>query len=78
MSIWSPHPRYFDAKGLVALRGEAPLAQKVLERDARGYRDHPQFDRFKAAANPLADVAAPQTHPLFSVLPGPIEDWEIR
>lgn len=78
MSICSLPPRYLDAKGLVALRGEALLAQKVLECDTRGYRNHPQFDRFKAAANPLADVAAPQTHPLFSVLPGPIEDWEIR
>jgi len=30
MRLWSLHPRYLDAKGLVALWREGLLAQKVL------------------------------------------------
>ena len=53
MRLWSLHPRYLDAQGLVALWREALLAQAVLAGKTRGYRFHPQLDRFKAQAAPL-------------------------
>lgn len=47
MRLWSLHPRYLDAKGLVALWREGLLAQKVLAGATRGYRNHPQLQRFR-------------------------------
>ena len=58
MRLWTLHPKYLDAKGLVALWREALLAQKVLRGKTRGYRHHPQLIRFQAQANPVAAVAA--------------------
>ena len=58
MRLWSLHPRYLDAKGLVALWREALLAQKVLQGNTKGYRNHPQLSRFKQQIDPLAAVAA--------------------
>lgn len=52
MRLWSFHPKYLDAKGLVALWREALLAQKVLQGKTKGYRHHPQLDRFKTSAAP--------------------------
>jgi hypothetical protein len=54
MRIWSLHPKYLDTKGLVALWRETLLAKHVLEGRTKGYRNHPQLDRFKKAQNPLA------------------------
>ncbi|HTX19445.1 MAG TPA: pyrimidine dimer DNA glycosylase/endonuclease V [Bacteroidota bacterium] len=48
MRLWSLHPRYLDAKGLVALWREALLARKVLRGATKGYRHHPQLIRFNA------------------------------
>jgi hypothetical protein len=53
MRLWSIHPRYLDAKGLVALWREALLAKKVLEGNTYGYKNHPQLNRFKMAENSL-------------------------
>lgn len=47
MRLWSLHPRYLDARGLVALWREALLAQAVLKGQTRGYRHHPQLARFR-------------------------------
>ena len=58
MRIWTLHPRYLDAKGLVALWREALLAQKVLNGGTRGYKHHPQLFRFAGTKNPPATVAA--------------------
>ncbi len=58
MRLWSLHPQYLDAKGLVALWREALLAQKVLQGATRGYRNHPQLARFKQHPNPVAAIAA--------------------
>ncbi len=52
MRLWSLHPQYLDAKGIVALWREALLAQHVLHGKTRGYRHHPQLDRFKSSKNP--------------------------
>jgi len=53
MRIWSIHPKYLDSKGIVALWREALLAKHVLEGKTKGYRNHPQLDRFKQADKPI-------------------------
>ena len=57
MRLWSLHPRYLDAQGLVALWREALLAQAVLRGDTKGYRQHPQLERFKLHPAPLEALA---------------------
>jgi len=58
LRLWSLHPRYLDAKGLVALWREALLAQAVLRGETKGYRHHPQLNRFRSAASPVGAIAA--------------------
>ncbi|MES1221222.1 MAG: pyrimidine dimer DNA glycosylase/endonuclease V [Bacteroidota bacterium] len=53
MRIWSLHPQYLDAKGLVALWRETLLAKHVLENKTRGYKNHPQLTRFKKTKYPV-------------------------
>jgi hypothetical protein len=53
MRIWSLHPKYLDTKGLVALWRETLLAKHVLESRTKGYKNHPQLDRFKKSENPI-------------------------
>ncbi len=57
MRLWSIHPKYLDAKGLVALWREALLAQAVLSGETSGYRDHPQLNRFRNTADPLGAIS---------------------
>ena len=56
MRLWSLHPCYLDARGLVAAWREALLARAVLQHRTRGYRSHPQLERFRAQRNPVACV----------------------
>lgn len=58
MRLWSLHPRYLDTPGLVALWREALLARQVLRGRTRGYRFHPQLDRFRECAAPLSAINA--------------------
>ncbi len=58
MRLWSLHPRYLDPKGLVALWREALLGQSVLGGNTRGYRNHPQLERFRAQLAPLSAISA--------------------
>jgi len=58
MRLWSLHPHYLDPAGLVALWREGLLAQAVLAGETRGYRSHPQLERFRAHARPRAAIAA--------------------
>jgi hypothetical protein len=58
MRIWTVHPGYLDTAGLVAVWREALLAQKVLQGQTKGYRNHPQLRRFKEQADPIGAVAA--------------------
>ena len=58
MRLWSLHPRYLDAQGLVALWREALLAREVLRGRTRGYRHHPQLERFRACDAPLSAINA--------------------
>ena len=53
MRIWSLHPKYLDTKGLVALWRETLLAKHVLEGRTKGYKNHPQLERFKKLDEPL-------------------------
>jgi len=48
MRLWSFHPKYLDAKGLVALWREGLLARKALQHKTKGYKNHPQLYRFNA------------------------------
>jgi hypothetical protein len=58
MRLWSLHPGYLDAKGLVALWREGLLAQKVLLGNTRGYKNHPQLTRFRNTGNPAGAIAS--------------------
>jgi hypothetical protein len=56
--LWTLHPRYLDAQGLIALWREALLARAVLRGRTRGYRHHPQLKRFRAHPAPRAAINA--------------------
>jgi len=56
MRIWSLHPKYLDAKGMVALWRETLLAKNVLQNKTKGYKHHPQLNRFKESKYPLAAI----------------------
>ena len=56
MRLWSLHPGYLDARGLVSLWREGLLARKVLQRKTKGYRNHPQLDRFNAHLQPTVAI----------------------
>src|SRR6186713_593859 len=58
MRLWTLHPKYLDAKGLVALWREGLLARAVLRGETKGYRNHPQLDRFRHRADPVAAIDA--------------------
>lgn len=58
MRLWTIHPAYLDARGLVALWREALLAKAVLSGATRGYRHHPQLNRFRSTASPTAAINA--------------------
>ncbi|MFC0581428.1 pyrimidine dimer DNA glycosylase/endonuclease V [Micrococcoides hystricis] len=56
MRLWSLHPSLLDRQGLTAVWREALLAQKVLQGLTRGYRNHPQLERFKACTDPVQAI----------------------
>lgn len=56
MRLWSFQPEHLDSAGLVACWREALLAQAVLADRTRGYRSHPQLERFRASADPAAAI----------------------
>ena len=58
MRLWTISFKYLDAKGLVALWREALLAKNVLAGLTKGYKNHPQLDRFYAHENALEAVNA--------------------
>jgi hypothetical protein len=57
MRLWTIHPKYLDAAGLVAAWREGLLAQQVLRGRTRGYRFHPQLIRFKSHTEPRACIS---------------------
>ncbi len=58
MRLWTLHPKYLDAQGLVALWREALLAQAVLLCRTKGYTRHPQLFRFRETQSPMNSIAA--------------------
>ena len=56
MRLWSLHPKYLDAKGLVALWRESLLAKVVLEGKTNAYKNHPQLSRFKMTKSPVETI----------------------
>ena len=142
MRLWTIHPQYLDTKGLLAVWREGLLAQKVLQNQTRGYRNHPQLRRFKLSPDATGAISmylrgiyhealnrgyrfsedkigqtefnghilctagqllyewehlreklrlrdatryremeslrVPRPHPLFNIIEGDIEDWEIK
>ena len=55
MRLWSLHPVLLDRQGLVALWREGLLARKVLAGLTKGYRHHPQLERFRERAEMFDD-----------------------
>ena len=56
MRLWSLHPSFLDARGLVATWREGLLARAVLRGATRGYRHHPQLSRFRAHPAPVSAI----------------------
>ena len=56
MRLWSIHPSQLDRRALVAGWREGLLAQKVLAGQTKGYRNHPQLQRFRASADPMVAI----------------------
>jgi len=56
LRLWTLHPKYLDAKGLVAAWREALLASAVLQGNTKGYKNHPQLDRFKTSDDPISAI----------------------
>jgi len=56
LRLWSLHPKYLDAKGLTACWRESLLAKAVLSNKTKGYKFHPQLNRFFSHPKPLAAI----------------------
>ena len=56
MRLWSLHPSYLDAKGLVALWREGLLARAILSGSTQSYKHHPQLERLKSCSMPIATI----------------------
>jgi hypothetical protein len=83
MRLWTLHPKYLDARGLVALWREALLAQKVLRGATRGQLlyewQHLKRKLKKRDVKRYRDlllVKMPAPHPLYQIVPGKVRDWE--
>lgn len=58
MRLWSLHPRMLDQKGLGSVWREGLLAKAVLSNKTKGYRHHPQLERFKKHPAPVLAVCS--------------------
>jgi hypothetical protein len=56
MRLWTLHPQYLDPQGLVALWRESLLARAVLRGETKGYRHHPQLQRFQQQPAPRSAI----------------------
>ena len=56
MRLWTLHPRYLDSVGLVSVWRKALLARQVLRGKTKGYRHHPQLDRFRSHPAPVSAI----------------------
>jgi hypothetical protein len=58
MRLWTLHPKYLDAVALVSVWRKALLARKVLRGRTKGYRSHPQLERFRSHPAPVSAINA--------------------
>lgn len=58
MRLWSLSPKYLDCQGLLAVWREGLLAKKVLKGDTKGYKKHPQLNRFRKSGDALTYIDA--------------------
>jgi hypothetical protein len=58
MRLWTLHPKYLDPVALVSVWRKALLARQVLRGKTKGYRSHPQLERFRAHPAPLSAINA--------------------
>jgi hypothetical protein len=58
MRLWSIHPEYLDHKGLIAVWREGLLAQTVIKGETRGYKNHPQLERFIKTSDPVGAISS--------------------
>ncbi len=58
MKLWTLHPKYLDAKGLLAVWREGLLAKKALLGRTKGYMHHPELLRFKKSGSPIKAINA--------------------
>lgn len=58
MRLWSLSPKYLDRQGLLAVWREGLLAKKVLAGKTKGYKTHPQLNRFKDSGEALKYIDA--------------------
>jgi len=58
MRLWSLSPKYLDRQGLLAVWREGLLAKKVLAGKTKGYKNHPQLNRFRKSGNALTYIDA--------------------
>jgi hypothetical protein len=56
LRLWTLHPKYLDRQGLLAVWREGLLAQAVLNGNTKGYKNHPQLERFKHHPDPLRAI----------------------
>lgn len=56
MRLWSLDPGYLDRAGLLAVWREGLLAKKVLAGKTKGYKNHPQLERFKNTPDSLNQI----------------------
>jgi len=52
MRLWSVSFNYLDNIGIVALWRESLLAKAVIDLKTKGYRNHPQLERFTSFKYP--------------------------
>jgi hypothetical protein len=81
MRLWTLHPRYPDAAGLVALWREGLLARGATRPDARLSPPSAAPLRKLRQRSPLLyrkwrRARSPEPHPLFRIVPGEVEAWE--
>lgn len=58
MRLWTLHPKYLDSIALVSVWRKALLARQVLRGRTKGYRNHPQLERFRSHPSPLSAINA--------------------
>ena len=56
MRLWTIHPSYLDVQGLTALWREGLLAKNVLHGLTKGYKNHPQLNRFYNHPEPIKAI----------------------